>query len=199
MKKFLLGVLVCYLIMSILPVSAAIEGYLLNISDCKLVVDGQPWQSFDLPVLNYQGYNYVPVSVLKSITEKIGATLNFDAATKSININTEVKSMSTVTAPAQEIQFDDSGMPIGAQFAEHTAGGKTFTALDVNGEIYISSNDLYKLFKVKSTFVNPQNGTATYSNDNGSVTFLITDKNNQFSTARDGYCKLSLFSSIIGE
>lgn len=87
MKKFILGFIIGALLLGIFPVNAAIREYVLKESDCKLVIDGQTYGS-DLPILNYDGYNYVPAASFRDICDKIGVEFKWVNETKEIQINT---------------------------------------------------------------------------------------------------------------
>ena len=87
MKKFVLGFLVGALIFSIIPVSAAVQEYVLQKSDCKLIINGKEYANKELPMLNYKGYNYIPADSFRQICEQIGAKFEWVNETKEIRID----------------------------------------------------------------------------------------------------------------
>lgn len=87
MKKFILGFLIGTLIFSIIPVSAAVQEYVLQKSDCKLVINGEEYTNKELPMLNYKGYNYIPADSFKEICKEIGAGFEWVNEAKEIRID----------------------------------------------------------------------------------------------------------------
>jgi len=85
-KTFFLGFLIATILFTFIPISAAVQEYILQESDCTLTIDGQVWESSGLPMLNYGGYNYIPVTAFKDIAEQLGADFEYDNDTKTINI-----------------------------------------------------------------------------------------------------------------
>lgn len=88
MKKFILGFLVGALLFSIIPVGAAVQEYVLQMSDAKLVIDGAEYVDKELPVLNYKGYNYIPAAAFRDICQKIGVNFDWVNDVKEIQIKT---------------------------------------------------------------------------------------------------------------
>lgn len=88
MKKFILGFLLGALLFSIVPVSAAIEEYILYKSEAKLIVDGQEYNNPDLPILNYKGYNYIPAATFRNICKAIGVDFQWVGEVKQIQLKT---------------------------------------------------------------------------------------------------------------
>ena len=87
LKSFIAGFLVCLILLTFVPISAAIQEYVLQKSDCKLYVNSTQYQfSEETPMLNYNGYNYAPLAVLKSVCEQVGAEFYYDNNTKIISI-----------------------------------------------------------------------------------------------------------------
>jgi hypothetical protein len=76
MKKFIMGLVLGVLIMSIIPVKAAIEEYICHKADYKVMVNGTEYANSDLPILNYKGNTYVP---FKSTLEAAGLNVNWNA------------------------------------------------------------------------------------------------------------------------
>ncbi len=83
MKKFILGVLVGALLFGILPVSAAIQDYILYKTDYKIFLDGKEYNDKDYPALSYKGKTYMPITVLIDSFD-----LNFDM---SLNNRIDIK------------------------------------------------------------------------------------------------------------
>lgn len=75
-KQLIMGFLLGALVFGIVPVGATVQDYLLKKSTAKLMVDGVEFANKELPVLNYQGYNYVPAATFMEICDTIGVALN---------------------------------------------------------------------------------------------------------------------------
>lgn len=93
MKKFVLGFLTAALLFTALPIGAAVQQYVLQPTAAKIVVDGAEVKDDNLPIMSYQGYNYIPAAVFRNICDKIGVGFKWDNEKKEIQI--------TTTAPAE--------------------------------------------------------------------------------------------------
>jgi len=102
MKKFLCGFLTATLLFAFIPVLAAVQEYILQESDCTLTIDGQVWKSSGLPMLNYGGFNYIPVAAFRDIAKQLGATFEYDNATKTISITSAPQQEPEPETPIQE-------------------------------------------------------------------------------------------------
>lgn len=142
MKKFMLGFLIGALLFSIMPINAAIQQYTLQQSDCKLVVDGNEFKS-DMPLLNYDGYNYLPAAGFREICDKLNIGFEFDNETKEIRIITSNKVIGKEgdTAIMNDVYLNKYGLPV---FYEHNGekpkleNDGTYTFFIYNGIKYIS-------------------------------------------------------------
>ena len=96
-------------LMLILPVSAGIEQFILQRSSWKLAVNSTEINTANLPMLNYNGYNYIPVASLKDISQKIGVDFKVDNDTKSIDltVKTNIQSAETITSSTNNNTEDD--------------------------------------------------------------------------------------------
>ena len=104
MKKFFFGFILAALLFSAMPIGAAVEQYILTPSAAKIVVDGAEVKDNKLPIMNYQGYNYIPAATFRSICDKIGVEFEWDNTTKEIQLSTkEVKAVSETVVPAAEL------------------------------------------------------------------------------------------------
>jgi hypothetical protein len=90
MKKFILGLITGALLFSMIPIYATVQEYILQQSDCKLVIDGNEFNA-ELPVLNMEGYNYLPAAAFREICDKLNIGFEFDNTTKEIRVNTKKK------------------------------------------------------------------------------------------------------------
>lgn len=97
MKKFILGFLTAALLFSAMPIGAAVQQYVLTPTTSKITVDGKTVTDAKLPIMAYQGYNYIPASTFKSICDKIGIGFKWDGTSKEIQLAT---SSSTATSAA---------------------------------------------------------------------------------------------------
>ena len=116
-KTFFLGFLIATILFTFIPISAAVQEYILQESDCTLTIDGQVWESSGLPMLNYGGYNYIPVTAFKDIAEQLGADFEYDNDTKTINITSAPQEQEPVIEepepedPPQELKKEEPAEP----------------------------------------------------------------------------------------
>lgn len=88
MKKFILGFILAAVLFSAFPVAATIQQYILTPSTTKIVVDGIEVKDNKLPIMAYEGYNYIPAATFKSICDKISIGFKWDEAVKEIRVAT---------------------------------------------------------------------------------------------------------------
>ena len=79
MKKFIMGLLIGAMLALTLPVSAAIEEYILHKANYSLIINEADYTDEELPLLNYNGSTYAPV---KSLLEAAGLDVAWDEETK---------------------------------------------------------------------------------------------------------------------
>ncbi len=85
MKKFIIGFILGALLFNMLPVSAAIQEYVLYKVDYKIFLEGKEYNDEDYPALSYKGKTYMPITVLiDSFDLNIDMSLNEN---KTINIS----------------------------------------------------------------------------------------------------------------
>lgn len=87
-KQLIIGFLLGALIFGVVPVGATVQDYLLKKSSAKLMVDGKEFANKDLPVLNYQGYNYIPAATFREICNRIGVGFEWVGEKNEIQIST---------------------------------------------------------------------------------------------------------------
>jgi hypothetical protein len=86
-KQLIIGIIIGVVVASIVPVGAAIEGYVLKKSPHKLVVNGEYWQEDTLPMMIYQdGYNYIPAATFRTICENMNIPFAWDGEKEEIQI-----------------------------------------------------------------------------------------------------------------
>lgn len=100
-KQLIIGFLLGALLFGIVPASATVQDYLLKKSDAKLIVDGKEFANKELPVLNYQGYNYIPAATFREICNTIGVGFEWVGEKKEIQITTQGNDM------LNEVQLKD--------------------------------------------------------------------------------------------
>jgi len=89
-RQLTIGILIGVIITLAIPINAAVEQYALYKSDIKLLINGVECQINDLPIMNFEGYNYVPVAIFRKICEEIGGKLDWVAEVKEVRITTPV-------------------------------------------------------------------------------------------------------------
>jgi hypothetical protein len=75
---------------SIAPIYATVEEYIFNVSDNKLLIDGERYANPDIkiPLFTYQDRNYAPIAVIRDICLKLNIPFEYDNTTKEIRITT---------------------------------------------------------------------------------------------------------------
>lgn len=103
----------CCLFLSV-PVTASQQIYELTESDCKIVVNGEQLKS-DLPILNYEGYNYVP---LGDVGRATGANVQWDGINRQVIIK---------SAKREIINFPNGDRYIGDIYDDKLSGYGIYT------------------------------------------------------------------------
>lgn len=116
MKKMLTGIIIGVLLMSVMPVKAAIEEFILYKADYSLVIQNTEYADEELPLLNYKGNTYAPV---RSVFEAAGLNVNWNAEMKQAVVTVPTV---PITEPQTTPQAEPTTAPItgGA-----TTGGTT--------------------------------------------------------------------------
>jgi hypothetical protein len=97
MKKFIMGFVLGAFLFSIMPVSAAIEEYILYRSEASITINGTKSINPNLPILNYNGYNYIPAKLFQEICAIIGVDFKWVGDIKQIQLNTNITPPTTST------------------------------------------------------------------------------------------------------
>jgi len=63
-KKLFVGIIIGFLLATAIPVSAAIEEYVLHKTDYKVFLAGKEYADEDYPLLCYKGKTYIPIRAL---------------------------------------------------------------------------------------------------------------------------------------
>jgi hypothetical protein len=114
MKKFIFGFLAAALLFTALPIGAAVQEYILTKSTAKLVVDGAEVTDDTLPILHYNGYNYIPAATFRAICDKIGVGFQWVDDKKEIQLITKSKeadNMDNKTTPKDETTSENTTTP----------------------------------------------------------------------------------------
>lgn len=198
-KQLVIGFLLGALLFGIVPVGATVQEYILKKSSAKLMVDEKEFSNKELPVLLYKGYNYIPAATFREICDIIGVGFEYVGEKNEIQINTK-KVASTqegkVNSMEKEVIYDEStNLPVGANIVEYKGCP---TAVEYNGEIYISRKDLNMYFGIK--YMYDETGTTTYGKDDIKVTISLDNKSDFFfNRMTTPFFKAELFKEIIGD
>lgn len=127
MKKFVLGFLTAALLFTALPIGSAVQQYILQPTAAKIVVDGAEIKDAKLPIMAYEGYNYIPAAVFRSICDKIGVGFAWDNAKKEIQLTTKVTSEAAIsTQPKATDSTAPAGLSDPTKISIHTFDGSNF-------------------------------------------------------------------------
>jgi hypothetical protein len=138
MKKFILGFIVAAVLFSAIPVGAAVQEYILTSTAAKIVVDGIEVKSDVLPIMAYEGYNYIPAAMFRDICGKIGVGFEWDNTAKEIQITTDT--ITTSTGISNEIKVTNNKSPDGILINT------------INGDCYISIYSFISCYRGKYEF-----------------------------------------------
>jgi hypothetical protein len=91
MKKTSKGIMIGLLIGASLMFTTtsfadSIKEFILKEADYSIIVNDNLYQSSELPILNYEGYTYVP---LRAITELLGVDISWDQQLRRVEISHE--------------------------------------------------------------------------------------------------------------
>lgn len=101
-KELILGFFIGVLLFGVIPVGATVQEYILKKSPHKLVVDGQEVVNEELPILIYNGYNYLPAATFREICDRIGVEFEWAGEAQEIRISTN-RRVSKEEKPKAEI------------------------------------------------------------------------------------------------
>lgn len=115
MKKVLIGVIIGCLVMTVIPVAAEIQEYILHKADYTLIINGTEYTDDELPILNYKGYTYCPV---RSVLEAAGLDVSWDAELQQAEVKLpeptevmETKESEEATEPTKETDNTETTEP----------------------------------------------------------------------------------------
>jgi hypothetical protein len=143
MKKFrqlFIGIIIGAFIFSATPISAAIQQFILTLSDYKVVVDGKEFVSEGYPILMYKGVNYTPLTKTASA---LGASISVTGKTISLSMPTPAPTPTPTPAPTPTP--NTSTTPI---------LGTRLNPLSINQPvIFDGMNTLFDTYKVELTLM----------------------------------------------
>lgn len=82
-KQLFIGIFIGAFIFSVMPVSAAVEKYVLSKLQYKIIVNGVEYKDDTQPALNYNGTTYVP---LRSVGKLLGQEPRWNGDKKQVEI-----------------------------------------------------------------------------------------------------------------
>jgi hypothetical protein len=95
--SLIVGIIIGTILMLAIPTYAAIQEYILTSTASKITVDGTEIKNDTLPMMSYQGYNYIPAVIFRDICEKIGVGFEWNNEAKEIQIITGDTTKSAIT------------------------------------------------------------------------------------------------------
>jgi hypothetical protein len=84
-KQLIAGIIIGAVMVSMAPVSAAIEEFICYKADYKLVINGIEYNDPDLPLMSYKGYT---VGSVRKILEAVGVPITWNAELGQVEVNT---------------------------------------------------------------------------------------------------------------
>jgi len=93
LKKFLSGLIIGIMLMSVAFAGEEAIQYIFTPSTHKLIVDGQEYANPDIPVYMfiYEDRNYIPLAVFRDLCIKLDVPFEFNPETKEVRITTSAK------------------------------------------------------------------------------------------------------------
>jgi hypothetical protein len=118
MKKFInkqtiSAFIIGALITGCIPAYAAVQEYILTSTASKITVDGAEVKNDQLPMMSYQGYNYIPAATFRDICDKIGVGFEWNNEAKEIQITTSTGTTTTGAIDlSDKITQTPDGLPV---------------------------------------------------------------------------------------
>lgn len=197
MKKFVFGLIAGFILATMTTAFAMTQITAYFNPDIKININGTPLES-EIVSVNETQKNYAPI---RDIAEALGAYVEWNQATKTINITSkqdkesEVDTVNNTTSPAN-IKYDETtGLPIGAKYTDY----KDCKALEYNNNIYISLKDLDEKYNIKSKYTLPDQKCFVFEKDNELIKIDYTSTENVISGAGNVYFNINLFLQYIGD
>lgn len=109
-KQLLIGFIIGVLVCSIIPVYSAVQEYILQLADYKLLVNGIEYNDAEYPILSYQGRTYIP---LRKVADILGVQLNWNDKLGQAEIVKEIKNITqNINDPKQTelISYEKDGV-----------------------------------------------------------------------------------------
>ncbi len=211
MKKFISGLIVGVML-SVLPISAAIEEYICYRSGYKVMINGEEYINEDLPILNYNSNTYYPEIVLAAAGLDVVYNAVYGSVYGQIDIITTVADSVYQEENVHESVYEEeetkevimsnslsvqARLPEGAEIVEYKGCKK---AVSYNDNIYISRNDLTSKFGIESIYIDVKTHSTIFIKGDKTVTIDYESENARIlSLTGTAYYNASLLSELIGE
>lgn len=201
-KQLIIGFILGALVFSVVPVGAAIEEFICYKADYKVVIKGVEYNDSDLPILNYKGNTYAP---FRSMLKKAGLNVTWNAELGQAEVTSnptneqntiskgDSNSMSTAT------KINRFQLPEGAEYFTITKDDVEYKAFKYNGETYVPSTYLGKVYDIKISDYNISTGERTFKTSSKSIKVNTDNPGIIFSIDGVHYYKLSALKELTGE
>lgn len=200
-RQFIAGLIVGVML-SIIPISAAIEEFICYRADYKVMINGSEYVNEELPILNYNSNAYYPEVLLEAAGLDVVHSAIYDSVYRQIDINTTILDNVYENVYKKEEFMNNSAsiqsrLPEGTEIIEYK-GCKN--AVRYNGEIYISRGDLSSKLGIDSIFIDVKTHSTIFTQ--GDKTVIIDyelDNARILNTLGTAYYNANLLSELIGE
>jgi len=188
-RQGLIGFIIGAMLFSTIGVFA--EGLTVLLNPYPIIFNEQP---VEVESYNINGRTFLS---LGDIVKLIGGTAKLNEVTKVIEVNTDIGEVKTMNSTAA-IEYDPvTGLPVGAEYIQNEKDGRSYKTIKYNGDIYISTSDLKRFFRIESKFVDGYGRTFT---KNGQLIYIDSnDKSTHFFADSVTYYKMILFENYMGE
>ncbi|WP_113674086.1 stalk domain-containing protein [Vallitalea guaymasensis] len=148
LKPFILGFLVCFLLMNFSNVKAAIKEYILQEASYPITLNGETYESDKLPPLVWEGNTYVP---LKAMGDLLGAEVDWNKELKRVEITTVTEtaddsllSKQVEAEAVKAVENEDDGNKLypddSDQYKKYTENGVNY--VEYKGKNYIDAQNV---------------------------------------------------------
>lgn len=196
MKKFLSGLLVGIILATMTTAFAASKITAYFNPDVKIRVDGVLLETEIVTVAEKQK-NYTSV---RDVAEALGATVEWNQETKTINITSKESEVDTVGIDTPKstnttIEYNpETGLPVGAEWVDF----KDCKAISYNDKIYLSETDLAIKFNILYEN-NRDYRYITYKHGEDKIEVDFYNRENYIDSGKGIYLNKDLFAEFIGE
>jgi hypothetical protein len=196
-KQLIIGLIIGFIVASILPVGAAIQEYICYKADYRVMINDVEFVSPDLPILSYKGNTYAPI---RPMLEAAGLNINWNAELGQAEITPKTIESEVDTMAGTAIQYDElTGLPVGAEYVENEKDGVKYKTIRYNDSIFISTADLKNIFRIKYVRMIENYTKSVFEKDGQQIIIDKIPNVSSFTVGAYVYENIEPFMNYLGE